>query len=748
MLLALPGQFHLFQGITGTTFRIEAFHDLDNFALVSSHEPFRMAGFVLAAVLLAAFWGLIHNLCPINSLSGLYGSFYRSPANVYRQHAAVMQETFVDFVVSDSWWNADADISTDAISESKINFDTSCASGNRLYVDGDDLACESAGTFPEDSINSSSVSFNLTCNPGYHLYVVDGDLACELDDDTEYSEDTPYLTLVGSTFGFSEAYLNNTIDARASGLTYYASDVYLYKNASNYFFLNDTLLNATIDDRASGVTYTAEELYIYLDGNTFRMNATYLNESIDARENDTTYDENSIYLTLTDTTFGFDEAQLNATVEAIAASTTYFATSIETVDGTVDDGNLTSLSEYGDGDSYNVSELDSLDFEIYINFTNVTDFTTIILNQWYEAEDDKNHDIEVCLWAWDESEWYCEYGALKYADWFAVHTAASYDASEHIGTGDQLGNVSMKLQHDNEGDKGRADHDFFLDYAVLVDGFSALTTTTSVTLQNVVDANPNLNTEVISISNITAYNFLATDWTNITLTESQISDLGSYYLQSNPFSYYNLTNFDIADYYLLSNPFSYYNSTDFSISDYYLESNPFGFYNSTEFSISDYYELSNPFGFYNSTDFSISDYYLESNPFAFYNSTNFDIADYYELTNPFGFYNSTDFSITDYYELSNPFGYYNSTNPSPDTTYSEEDPYLTLAGTVFGVDDSYLNGTIDTRTADFVNNTGDTMTGSLNVTTGNVSIDSTNRICLTQACDHYIYYNGSATIIQ
>jgi len=54
----------------------------------------------------------------------------------------------------------------------------------------------------------------------------------------------------------------------------------------------------------------------------------------------------------------------------------------------------------------------------------------------------------------------------------------------------------------------------------------------------------------------------------------------------------------------------------------YLKSNPFGFYNSSDFSITDYYLKNNPFGFFNSSDFSISDYYLKNNPFGFYNSTN------------------------------------------------------------------------------------------------------------------------------
>jgi len=39
-------------------------------------------------------------------------------------------------------WDANADISVDEISESKIAFSTACASGNHYYLNGNDLACE------------------------------------------------------------------------------------------------------------------------------------------------------------------------------------------------------------------------------------------------------------------------------------------------------------------------------------------------------------------------------------------------------------------------------------------------------------------------------------------------------------------------------------------------------------------------------------------------------------------------------
>jgi hypothetical protein len=56
-----------------------------------------------------------------------------------------------------------------------------------------------------------------------------------------------------------------------------------------------------------------------------------------------------------------------------------------------------------------------------------------------------------------------------------------------------------------------------------------------------------------------------------------------------------------------------------------------------------YYGISNPYGFYNSTNFVISDYFtkVEVLGFSYYNSTDFVIGDYYLKSNPFGFWNDS-----------------------------------------------------------------------------------------------------------
>jgi len=82
--------------------------------------------------------------------------------------------------------------------------------------------------------------------------------------------------------------------------------------------------------------------------------------------------------------------------------------------------------------------------------------------------------------------------------------------------------------------------------------------------------------------------------------------------------------------------------------------------------INKYYQLSDPFNFYNSTDFNISDYFTQTlinstffnrtqiTDFNYYNSTDFSISDYYTKTqiDNFDYYNASDFNIADYYTSS------------------------------------------------------------------------------------------------
>lgn len=177
------------------------------------------------------------------------------------------------------------------------------------------------------------------------------------------------------------------------------------------------------------------------------------------------------------------------------------------------------------------------------------------------------------------------------------------------------------------------------------------------TLGNITSANTSLYNWVVAQSYTTgginwghAVNgtlMLASNW-NATNT--------SYYLATNPFSFYNITSWN--------NPFSYYNSTSWN--------NPFTYFNLTNFPnyANIYLNTTNQFSFYNLTSFN--------NPYTYFNLTNFpNYANVYlNTTNQFSYFNLTSFpnyakvylNTTNQYSyynlttLNNPYAYFNLTN--------------------------------------------------------------------------------------
>ena len=154
-------------------------------------------------------------------------------------------------------------------------------------------------------------------------------------------------------------------------------------------------------------------------------------------------------------------------------STVYLPFEINVVDAVLDTGSINSLFVARDGDSYNISEELDKDWVIYINYSDVTDFDFIILLQWYEAGGiEKGHSVHPSLLYWNTGDWDEEYGDIFFQDHFKYVVRNVFDPEEHIGTGGDLGKVRMRLWHDSDGDKGRPQHDFRLDYCVLSSGFA------------------------------------------------------------------------------------------------------------------------------------------------------------------------------------------------------------------------------------------------------------------------------------
>jgi len=157
--------------------------------------------------------------------------------------------------------------------------------------------------------------------------------------DTTYTEESVYLTLVGTVFGLDESALNDTIDARDSGDTTYTNGTGLTlagtefshtdtssqssSDNSDRTYIQDIILDTfghitsivTATETVTDTWWGLNEGYIYDNSNSLDFNETKLNATIEALDSDTTYTEESVYLTLVGTVFGLDEYELNSTIE-------------------------------------------------------------------------------------------------------------------------------------------------------------------------------------------------------------------------------------------------------------------------------------------------------------------------------------------------------------------------------------------------------------------------------------------------
>lgn len=285
----------------------------------------------------------------------------------------------------------------------------------------------------------------------------------------------------------------------------------------------------------SGATATFGALFVNLTGDT--MTGPLIGTSFNGSFN---WTEISKYLTFTGgSILNFVEAELNATIDDKLKTIFYNATSIHLVSGTLDAGDVESTWMLGDGDSYNISELNNQDWIIYVNWTGIINFDGLTLSYWYNPLDSKIHHVHTCLWNWGGSFWDCEYQEIDPSKHFVTLPVGVFDAIEHIGTGGDAGEVRLSLRHDSLGDKGRISHEFYLDYAQLSLGFTGFTPTGVPNLQSVVNvgsdifgvniiSNANSTWDWINAINGNFTNISSLDWDNVTITESQISDLSHF----------------------------------------------------------------------------------------------------------------------------------------------------------------------------------------------------------------------------
>lgn len=148
-------------------------------------------------------------------------------------------------------------------------------------------------------------------------------------------------------------------------------------------------------------------------------------------------------------------------------STTLSPFEIETVAGTLDAGDLNSVLVPEDDDSYNVSEAGGIPpvLTININFTNVSNFDSVIGRIYYEGG--QGHEVQLEIWRVDTEVWenYIEFTDMTNFINFYVPV---FDPTDHINNT----NVSIRFDH---AQNGIPSHNFYIDYIVLIDGFTALT---------------------------------------------------------------------------------------------------------------------------------------------------------------------------------------------------------------------------------------------------------------------------------
>ncbi len=153
---------------------------------------------------------------------------------------------------------------------------------------------------------------------------------------------------------------------------------------------------------------------------------------------------------------------LNNSIDARNVIAFYNATSVVTVFGTNDGGDINSLKIIKDGNSYNVSEAAGANpLTIVVNFTNVNTFNVLRMREQYLGE--VGHELAVGIYHCTDNSYEEEFGDITDMANFATIDAVIPDPSNHVCNN----NVSIRIRHIQAGIPA---HDFFLEYMVLIEG--------------------------------------------------------------------------------------------------------------------------------------------------------------------------------------------------------------------------------------------------------------------------------------
>ena len=248
----------------------------------------------------------------------------------------------------------------------------------------------------------------------------------------------------------------------------------------------------------------------------------------------------SSYLNFNGTEESFNESKLNNTIDnkIAALSIEYNATSFNVSPGNIDSGNLTSTQTCNDVLSLNISEVSGIPgFIVYFNFTNVTAFNNIHFIIRYDGG--QGHSIDLEFYNNATSSWKQVNGDFTDTDGFVDVVVPVFSGTEYID-----GNLLTQFRF-NHDDNGIISHDFFIDCIHLVQqtgiSFGGEHDATTGRDNNgnhpqylLIDGSRNMTGNLdtggfnITVNTIFSNIIKSLDWTNVSITSSQITDIQNF----------------------------------------------------------------------------------------------------------------------------------------------------------------------------------------------------------------------------
>ena len=204
--------------------------------------------------------------------------------------------------------------------------------------------------------------------------------------------------------------------------------------------------------------------------------------------------------------------------QAPITSITHYLNASDVTGGSYTDTEDVTDAWYYDSASLNFTEGSGTDpLDIYLNYTGVEDFHEFIIREYYMGS--SSHHVQIQIWDYNESEWE-DYFEFVGQSGYTVLTIPIYDASDHI----ENGVVQIRLHHIQN---GVSSHELNIDFAWILDGVIVGGSTNLDGYAkysfgyNSFSGNGNFVTE----GDITGDTLFSNNWTNVTITESQISNL-------------------------------------------------------------------------------------------------------------------------------------------------------------------------------------------------------------------------------